>query len=107
MNSFASKSRLKQDLDATEINSHDNVVVQEHPLETFTVNSMSRNSNKNPVRFATHVIAGGIAGACEAVSLLFYLVSVSNRGLAAGMSAPRYHKGPDAALEVRKNTRSM
>jgi solute carrier family 25 citrate transporter 1 len=29
---------------------------------------MSRNGIKKPVGFATHVIAGGIAGACEAVS---------------------------------------
>jgi len=67
---------------------------------------MSRNGNKNPVGFATHVIAGGIAGACEAVSHLFCLVSVSNR-LAASMSTSRYHQGPDAALEVRTDTRSM
>jgi solute carrier family 25 citrate transporter 1 len=29
---------------------------------------MSRSGNKKPVGFATHVTAGGIAGACEAVS---------------------------------------
>jgi hypothetical protein len=30
--------------------------------------AMSRNSNKKPVGFATHIIAGGFAGGCEAVS---------------------------------------
>lgn len=29
---------------------------------------MSRNSNKKPVGFATHITAGGIAGACEALT---------------------------------------
>lgn len=29
---------------------------------------MSRSGNKKPVGFSTHIIAGGIAGACEAVS---------------------------------------
>ncbi|KIY46208.1 mitochondrial carrier [Fistulina hepatica ATCC 64428] len=29
---------------------------------------MSRNSNKKPVGFATHITAGGIAGACEALA---------------------------------------
>ena len=29
---------------------------------------MSRNRNKKPVGFATHIIAGGFAGGCEAVS---------------------------------------
>lgn len=28
---------------------------------------MSRGGNKKPVGFATHITAGGIAGACEAV----------------------------------------
>jgi len=37
---------------------------------------MSRNSSKQPVGFATHVIAGGIAGACEAVSQHLYLPQV-------------------------------
>jgi solute carrier family 25 citrate transporter 1 len=30
---------------------------------------MSRNGDKKPVGFATHIIAGGIAGGCEAVSI--------------------------------------
>lgn len=34
---------------------------------------MSRIENKKPVGFATHIIAGGIAGACEAVSPSFLL----------------------------------
>ena len=29
---------------------------------------MPRNANKKPVGFATHIIAGGMAGGCEAVS---------------------------------------
>ncbi|KAH6918056.1 mitochondrial carrier domain-containing protein [Coprinopsis sp. MPI-PUGE-AT-0042] len=29
---------------------------------------MSRNANKKPVGFATHITAGGIAGACEALA---------------------------------------
>jgi solute carrier family 25 citrate transporter 1 len=33
---------------------------------------MSRNSIKKPVGFATHIIAGGIAGGCEAVSYQNY-----------------------------------
>ncbi len=37
---------------------------------------MSRSGNKQPVGFATHIIAGGIAGACEAVSDHLHLLEV-------------------------------
>lgn len=33
---------------------------------------MSRSGDKKPVGFAMHITAGGIAGACEAVSLTIY-----------------------------------
>jgi hypothetical protein len=39
---------------------------------------MSRNGNNMPVGFATHIIAGGIAGGCEAVSHPFCLEDVFN-----------------------------
>jgi len=34
---------------------------------------MSRGNNKNPVGFATHITAGGMAGACEAVDNSFVI----------------------------------
>lgn len=68
---------------------------------------MSRNGKKMPVGFATHIIAGGIAGACEAVSTTVLLNVFLIWSLAVGLSASRYHKGPNAALEVRTNTGSM
>lgn len=69
---------------------------------------MSRNGSKKPVGFSTHVIAGGFAGACEAVSGQPCLLKLSNpiSPIAAGMSAPRYNKGSNATLEVRTNTGS-
>jgi len=40
---------------------------QSQSFPTLPVVTMSRNADKKPVGFATHLTAGGIAGACEAV----------------------------------------
>ena len=63
---------------------------------------MSRNGNKKPVGFATHIIAGGIAGGCEAVSPMHRrpLLEADSSDPTVNMPAARYHQGPDAAFEV-------
>jgi solute carrier family 25 citrate transporter 1 len=68
---------------------------------------MSRNSNRKPVGFATHITAGGIAGACEAVchSLTLFKPPYSIFTLhKACMSAPRHYQGSNATFKVRKDT---
>jgi hypothetical protein len=68
---------------------------------------MSRNGNNKPVGFATHIIAGGIAGGCEAVNTGARQVSytVLTASFTVSMSAARHHQGPNAALKVRKCSR--
>lgn len=62
---------------------------------------MSRNGNKKPVGFATHIIAGGIAGGCEAVLLINLQFGIdANRADLAYMPAARHNQGPNAALEI-------
>ncbi|KAF5316027.1 hypothetical protein D9619_006687 [Psilocybe cf. subviscida] len=43
-------------------------IFDRHPIRPSSAQTsvMSRNANKKPVGFATHIIAGGIAGGCEA-----------------------------------------
>ena len=69
---------------------------------------MSRSGDKKPVGFATHVTAGGIAGACEAVRLstfaAYQLFSLRDRFL-AGLPTSRHHQSPDATLQVRTSSR--
>ncbi|KAF9479355.1 hypothetical protein BDN70DRAFT_878838 [Pholiota conissans] len=52
---------------------------------------MSRNGNKKPVGFATHIIAGGIAGGCEALACqpldtIKVRMQLSKSGRAPGVS---------------------
>lgn len=63
---------------------------------------MSRNGNKKPVGFATHIIAGGIAGGCEAVNIgaREVVCSVLTASFTVSMSAARHHQGPNAAFKV-------
>lgn len=68
---------------------------------------MSRNGNKKPVGFATHIIAGGIAGGCEAVNIEAReaVCSVLTASFTVSMSAARHHQGPNAAVKVRTCSR--
>lgn len=68
---------------------------------------MSRNGNKKPVGFATHIIAGGIAGGCEAVNTGARQVAcgVLTASFTVSMSAARHHQGPNAAFKVRTCSR--
>lgn len=67
---------------------------------------MSRSGHKKPVGFATHVTAGGIAGACEAVRPLpqFKLESrLTNAFILrfiAHLPASGHHQSAHAALQV-------
>lgn len=68
---------------------------------------MSRNANKKPVGFATHIIAGGIAGGCEAVSGVerAHMPWIAHRRRAtASMPTSGHHQGPNAAVEIRTGT---
>lgn len=69
---------------------------------------MSRNTNKKPVGFATHIIAGGMAGGCEAVSRILPVSSfgeVTDIGRIAHMSAARHYQGPHAVVQVWAGSR--
>lgn len=68
---------------------------------------MSRNGDKKKVPFSTHIIAGGVAGACEAVSIIASWNSCGRlkSSLSAGMSTSRYHQGSHAAIEVGEGHR--
>lgn len=56
------------------------------------------SKDKQPVGFATHIIAGGSAGMAEAVSVL---VLLHRRVFTAGVAmlpTTRYHQGQDAIV---------
>lgn len=67
---------------------------------------MSRNGNKKPVGFGTHLIAGGIAGGCEAVCVYKCVGPTQYESLTAirrfvvNMSTSGHYQGSDAAFEV-------
>jgi hypothetical protein len=63
---------------------------------------MPRNGDKKPVGFATHITAGGLAGAMEAVSpnghRSAFRVLTKDSAL---LPTARHHKGANAALQIR------
>ena len=70
---------------------------------------MSRSGNRKPVGFATHITAGGIAGACEAVSVFVLLsctvvfdteVVLLCMFFVANVSAAGYDQGAHAAVQI-------
>jgi hypothetical protein len=78
-----------------------------HERNTSRSQVMSRSGNRKPVGFATHITAGGIAGACEAVSPTTTPRASANSSLwpAAHMPAAGHHQGAHAAFQVWPNTR--
>jgi hypothetical protein len=78
-------------------------IARDYPDHNIGCSSMSRRS-KRPVGFATHITAGGLAGACEAVRLSVITLDLNSSKLfAARVPTSRYHQSPYAVIQVRSS----